>query len=148
VINRTLCIVDDESSFRLRFKLVLARVGITVQKFVDLPDTQSLRVEYIRAKEAGDPFSLLFVDINLKGSDVDGLDMVKEMRSGLNGFPVICVISTSARQSEIDQARVNGANAYIVKTGDLAKFSDRMKSFKENYIDKRVDEFMVFGNEG
>ena len=144
-MNKTLVCVDDESSFALRLRLTLQRVGISVQKFVDFRDTGAFRAEYLKAKNAGDPFGLIFVDINLKGSDKDGLELVKEMRTGTNGFPVICVISTSARQFEIDKARENGADAYVVKTGDLAQFAARMTEFKTYYIDQRLKEFKVFG---
>lgn len=137
--------MDDEASFSQRLVLCMKRISISTQRLTTFTNTQTMRSEYAKAKEAGEPYEIIFIDINLRGSDVDGLELVRQIRATMNGFAVLCVISTSNRPEEVAKAKANGADAFIVKTGDLAEFTKRLTGFKENYIDKRVKEFMTFG---
>lgn len=123
----------------------MKRISISTQRLTTFTNTQTMRSECAKAKEAGEPYEIIFIDINLRGSDVDGLTLVKQIRETMNGHAVLCVISTSNRPEEVAKAKENGADCFVVKTGDLTEFTKRLTSFKENYIDKRVKEFMTFG---
>lgn len=143
-INKVFAIVDDESSFRLRFRLVLQKVGISIQSFLDFDNSDGLIEAYQKDSK---PFAV-FIDINLKsgGMFANGLDLVKEIRAKYNGISIIAVVSTSNRKEEIDKARLNGANCYIVKSGSLDIFSKRMTEFKNLYLDGNEKSFKVFGD--
>lgn len=143
-----LAICDDEATFRLRFRLVMQRVGIVTQNFNNFGDADSMIAQFKESKAAGAPFNVIFIDINLKGGSIaNGLDLLKKMRDELNGEPIIAIISTSTRKEEVERARENKANAYIVKSGVLTKFTERMREFKAKCLDERPDRFYIFGEE-
>ncbi len=144
-MSNILAIVDDEATFRLRFKLILQKTGISTQNFVDLETSDQLVSSYTQAKTEGKPFNVLFLDINLKGSKLNGLELLKKVRTELNGSPIIAIISTSTNKDEIELAKTNGANCYIVKSGDLVKFSERMTAFKQDYLVNKTKDFKVYG---
>lgn len=142
-MQKIFAVLDDEMTFQMRFRLVLQRVGISTQYFHTFTNAEDFVKAYLEAKAKGEAFDIIFCDINLKTSN--GLDLVKEIREKLNGHPsVIAVISTSALVSDIEKARKYGANAYIVKSGKLETFSNRMKSFKAKCLDDDCKGFTVF----
>jgi len=135
----TLLICEDENTFVLRFKLILQRVGISTQEFYHC----------YNAKEAITSFQklspdIVFLDINLKGSQKDGFEILTDLRNMLKNTCKIGIISTSSFEVEIEKAKQLSANFYIVKTGDLKVFSKRMENFKKMFIDNDEMKFIVF----
>lgn len=140
-MSNILAIVDDEATFRLRFKLILQKTGISTQNFVDLETSEQLLSHYTEKQ-----FDVLFLDINLKGSKLNGLELLKKLRSDNKTSVIIAIISTSTNPDEIKLAETNGANCYIIKSGDLAKFTERMLAFKQDFLINKRSSFKVYGN--
>lgn len=134
-------IAEDEKSFVMRFKLILRKVGIPVQRFHHFSNSR----EAIEHFHAVNP-EIVFLDLNIKGSPLDGLDILKELRSSVTGNTRIGIISTSDNATEIQRCEDLGGNFYIVKTGRISEFEKRMRLFKERYIDQKETRFSVLGN--
>ncbi|MCA9749374.1 MAG: response regulator [Romboutsia sp.] len=141
-----IAILDDEQTFGWRFKLILSRVGVVTQNFQHFLSTEIFIEDFIKMKESGMPYDIIFLDINLRVDDKDGFEILKLLREKLNGHPIIAIISSSDDENDIKLAKQYGANCYIIKSGDLYEFSARMRDFKEMFINNRVQEFILFND--
>ncbi|MFP4686812.1 MAG: response regulator [bacterium] len=70
---------------------------------------------------------LIFLDLNLPG--IDGRDLLNLLRANTDwdSVPVI-VFTTSNNTEDITYAYQNGANAYLIKPGEMNEFLDIIKS--------------------
>lgn len=137
----SIIIAEDEKSFVMRFKLILRKVGIPVQRFHHFSNSE----EAIQYFFKGEP-QIVFLDLNIKGSAKNGLDMLRELRTSAKPDTRIGIISTSDNEQEIQRCQDLGGNFYIVKTGRITDFETRMRVFKERYIDQRKTDFAILGN--
>lgn len=73
--------------------------------------------------------------LDLKLPKVDGIEVLKRIKSDpdLKVIPVI-VLTTSAREKDIDMSYKNGADSYIVKPVKFQKFSDVINKIKLYWI--------------
>jgi CheY-like chemotaxis protein len=71
---------------------------------------------------------LVLLDINMPG--MNGFEILQEMRTDplLRLIPVI-VLSTSGRPEDVQRAYFLGANAYLVKSGELQLFGSDLLHF-------------------
>lgn len=143
---KVISVTDDEQTFVQRIKLILQKVQIPIAGFKSFSNADTFIAEYIKDKTEGG-HGLIFLDINIKGSRLDGFGILKELREKLNGEPIIAIISTSSRKEEVDRAKTLRADCYIVKTGSLQLFTERMTAFKKDFVDQRVKEFKIYGQE-
>lgn len=76
-----------------------------------------------------------FVLLDLKIPKVSGLEVLDLIRANryMNAIPVI-VFSSSAVPSDIEEAYKKGANSYLVKPIDYAKYSSVLKSVVEYWL--------------
>ena len=63
-------IIEDERSFVMRFKLIMQKVGILMQGFKHFTNSE----DAIRYYHQVQP-EIVFLDINLKGSPRDGMEV-------------------------------------------------------------------------
>lgn len=79
---------------------------------------------YIRRWETGEPTPLLIL-LDLKLPRVSGLEVLAQWKANAvsRAIPVV-VLSSSAEDKDIQAAYQLGANSYIVKPVDFAKFLD------------------------
>ncbi|NIM05729.1 MAG: response regulator [Armatimonadetes bacterium] len=84
------------------------------------------RDKYADPKDSPRP-GLILLDIRLPG--MDGLEVLKTIKQNesLKTIPV-CMLTTSAQQSDLEAAYANGANSYIQKPVDFNKFVEVVKS--------------------
>jgi len=82
---------------------------------------------------AGRP-ALMLLDLNLPGAD--GRALLARVRADpvLRGVPVV-VISTSTNPADVTAAYAAGANGYLVKPVDIARFRDTMRRFVDYWFD-------------
>lgn len=142
--NKRVFVVDDESSFILRFQIVTKRVGIPMEEFHWYKNSQDFLYEYHGFRGNG-ANNIVFLDINMRSFGANGFEVLREMRSVSNGDPIISIITSSAVRSEVTRAKLLKADAYIVKSGHLDTFEDRIRRFKEQFIDHGRRQFTVFG---
>jgi two-component system, response regulator len=89
-----------------------------------------------QTRTAGDP---LFVLLDLKMPKVDGLNVLRQIKSDAQFKSIPVVMFTSSREtSDVRRSYQFGANAYVVKPVDFQKFNEALK---------RVGSFWVSVNE-
>lgn len=133
-------IIEDERSFVMRFKLIMQKVGILMQGFKHFTNSEDA-IAYYREKQP----EIVFLDLNLKGSPKNGMEVLEYLKKNLKASGKIGIISTSDNQKEIDQCKALDGNFYIVKTGRIGEFEARLRDFKKHFIEGDATEFMIFG---
>ena len=133
-------IIEDERSFVMRFKLIMQKVGILMQGFKHFTNSE----DAIRYYHQVQP-EIVFLDINLKGSPRDGMEVLEYLKKDVKAGGKIGIISTSDNAHEIERCKALDGNFYIVKTGRINVFESRLRAFKKHFIEGNASEFMIFG---
>lgn len=101
---KSILIIDDEPNLRRSLALILQRQGYSVT-------TAGNAQEAGQCLEAG-PFELVFLD--LKMPDVNGLELLPEIRELYPNMPVLILTAHATLDSAIDAVR-KGARDYLLK---------------------------------
>ena len=76
---------------------------------------------------------IVLLDIRMPGT-LDGLQTLEIIRSNLQNRALpIFILTTSAREEDIDKAYGLGANGYIVKSGDLSAMIEQLLWVRWNF---------------
>ncbi len=114
-------IVDDERSMREMLEIFLKREGYTVAGSANAADALA-----VMAGE--DPFDLIISDINMPG--LSGLDLLREVRSGDPGIPVIMITAYGSSDSAVEAMKL-GATDYITKPFRIEEIKSRISAVIE-----------------
>lgn len=100
-------VVDDSSLVRLYYRSALEIAGFEVKQAINGIEAME--------KVLSEPFDLVIVDVNMPR--MDGFTFLRSLRSAtadIAALPAL-MISTEAGEQDIAQARLAGANFYLVK---------------------------------
>jgi two-component system chemotaxis response regulator CheY len=100
-------VVDDSSLVRLYYRATLEKAGFAVEQAINGIEAME--------KVLAQAFDLVIVDVNMPR--MDGLSFLRALRErdeDVASLPAL-VISTEAGAQDLDDARVAGANFYLVK---------------------------------
>ena len=112
---KTILIVDDSSSVRNVVGMALKRAGYDVIEGCDGKDALS--------KLTGQRVHLIISDVNMQ--NMDGITFVKEVKKlPAYKFTPICMLTTEAEQSKMQEGKAAGAKAWIVKPFQPPKLLD------------------------
>jgi two-component system, chemotaxis family, chemotaxis protein CheY len=114
-MSKTILIVDDSSSVRSVVGIALKSAGYNVIEACDGKDAL--------AKLKGDKINLVVSDVNMP--NMDGITFVKELKKLPNyKFTPVCMLTTEAEQSKMQEGKAAGAKAWIVKPFQPPKLLD------------------------
>lgn len=114
-MSKTILIVDDSASVRSVVGIALKGAGYTVIAACDGKDALS--------KLAGQKIHLIVSDVNMP--NMDGITFVKEVKKLPNyKFTPVCMLTTEAEQSKMEEGKAAGARAWIVKPFQPPKLLD------------------------
>lgn len=131
-------ILEEEETFVLRFKIILQKVGISIQEFISFRN----EVDLINRIEDDFP-DVVFIDLSEK--DINkGFLILHQIKQKYNGKLKVGIISSSEDILNIKKASDLGARFYVVKTGNINLFSDRVKKFKQDFLENDVKNFMIY----
>ena len=110
---------DAEMAIDALREAKLANRIVHVEDGVEVMDYLLCRGAYAQ-RAAGDPAVVL---LDIKMPRMDGLEVVKEMRSteALRRIPVV-ILSSSREESDLARSWDLGVNAYVVKPVDVGQF--------------------------
>ncbi len=99
--------VDDLSLVRLYYRDALQKAGFEVEQAINGIEAME--------KVLAQPFDLVIVDVNMPR--MDGFSFLRALRRSAPDVATLpaLVITTEAGEQDIDDARVAGANFYLVK---------------------------------
>jgi len=119
--------VEDEDGAAFLFRIAVREAGLAAIVFRVSNGEEALAFlrktgPYANAERP----HLMVLDLNLP--KIDGLSVLSRIRNdeSLKSIPVI-VISTSARQTDIEKAMALGARHYIVKPDSFEKLTEQVK---------------------
>jgi len=100
-------VVDDSSLVRLYYRSVLETAGFEVKQAINGIEAME--------KVLSEPFDLVIVDVNMPR--MDGFTFLRSLRSATADVATLpaLMISTEAGEQDLAEARMAGANFYLVK---------------------------------
>ena len=111
----TILAVDDSPSMRQMVAFTLKSAGF------DVTEAEDGAVALQKAKEG--QFNLVLADVNMP--NMDGITLVKEVKKLPNyKFTPICMLTTEAEASKMQEGKAAGAKAWIVKPFQPPKLLD------------------------
>jgi two-component system chemotaxis response regulator CheY len=114
-MSKTILIVDDSASVRSVVGITLKGAGFTVIEACDGKDALS--------KMTGQKIHLVVSDVNMP--NMDGITFVKELKKLPEyKFTPVCMLTTEAEKSKMDEGKAAGAKAWIVKPFQPPKLLD------------------------
>jgi len=114
-MSKTILIVDDSSSVRTVVGIALRGAGYDVIEGCDGVDALS--------KMKGQKIHLIVSDVNMP--NMDGITFVKELKKlPAYKFTPVCMLTTEAGQSMMQEGKAAGAKAWIVKPFQPPKLLD------------------------
>ena len=130
ISSGTILIIDDEINIRQTLKRILEKTGCIVEV---VGDGQS--AFDVLSKKSID---LVYLDIHLP--QMDGMEILRQIRQGYNRLPVIMLTGFGTVDSAVEALRL-GANDYLVKPIDPEVLISRTESIlQEIAIDRRKAE--------
>jgi len=114
-MSKTILIVDDSSSVRSVVGIALKGAGYDVIEACDGKDALS--------KMTGQKIHLIVSDVNMP--NMDGITLVKEIKKLASyKFTPICMLTTEAGESKMQEGKAAGAKAWIIKPFQPPKLLD------------------------
>jgi two-component system chemotaxis response regulator CheY len=100
-------VVDDSSLVRLYYRSALETAGFEVRQAINGIEAME--------KVLSEPFDLVIVDVNMPR--MDGFTFLRSLRSATADVATLpaLMISTEAGEQDLAEARLAGANFYLVK---------------------------------
>ena len=107
-------LVDDDEDHLFVAERAITRAGIPARLCMARDGKEALRVLDQETAPGAGPIALVMLDLRMSG--MDGLEMLRDLRSDprMRAVPVV-VISSSDRPEEVREAYDRGANSYVVK---------------------------------
>jgi CheY-like chemotaxis protein len=103
--DKKILVVDDSATMRMLISMVLKKMMISVTEAVN-------GVEAVEKLQQQD-FDLVLTDILMP--EMDGAQLISQIRQTLNKKMPIIIISTKGREEDRDLGLSLGANGYIIK---------------------------------
>jgi CheY-like chemotaxis protein len=126
----SMLLIDDEDLFHLVFEDACSLLDITLS-LNSLTTTDECEVLFKKwQKEPVGKPECVFVDLNIIGSSVDGIELIRKINFDYGNNVVIGIISSSNEPEEQTRAMQAGAQFWIIKSDDI---EPRLEDFKKDY---------------
>lgn len=131
---KSLLLVDDEELFHLVFEDAcnILNIALSIESVNSSNEAEVMFRGWFEETNNRLRPECVFVDLNMKGSSFDGIELIRKINEEYGNNVVIGIISSSNDSEEIERAKEVGAMFWIVKTHDL---EPRLESFKTDYDD-------------
>ena len=128
----TLMLIDDENLFHLVFEdaCSLLDMALSIEALDSSDEADSKFKEWFPDDINQERPECVFVDLNIIGSSMDGIEMIRKVNQDYGNGCVIGIISSSEDEEEIEKAKAVGAQFWIIKSDDI---EPRLEEFMEDY---------------
>ena len=115
----SMLLIDDEDLFHLVFEDACSLLDITLS-LNSLTTTDECEVLFKKwQKDSSGKPECVFVDLNIIGSSVDGIELIRKINFDYGNNVVIGIISSSNEPEEQTRAMQAGAQFWIIKSDDI-----------------------------
>jgi DNA-binding NarL/FixJ family response regulator len=134
----TLMLIDDENLFHLVFEdaCSLLDMALSIEALDSSDEADAKFKEWFPDDPNQERPECVFVDLNIIGSSMDGIEMIKKINHEYGNGCVIGIISSSEDEEEIDKAKAVGAQFWIIKSDDIEPRLEEFMGDYDGYIDK------------
>ena len=133
---KSLLLVDDETLFHLVFEDACSLLDIALHlESISSADTAESLFRGWMANPVGRP-ECIFVDLNIVGSSIDGIELIRRVNQECGNGVVIGIISSSSDSIEQQRAEKVGAQFWIVKSDAIEPRLEQFRSDYEGYKSK------------
>jgi CheY-like chemotaxis protein len=125
-------LIDDENLFHLVFEdaCSLLDMALSIEALDSSDEADAKFKEWFPDDPGHERPECVFVDLNIIGSSMDGIEMIRKINSEYGNGCVIGIISSSEDQDEINKAKAVGAQFWIIKSDDI---EPRLEEFMKDY---------------
>jgi DNA-binding NarL/FixJ family response regulator len=141
----TLMLIDDENLFHLVFEdaCSLLDMALSIEALDSSDEADAKFKEWFPDDPNEERPECVFVDLNIIGSSMDGIEMIRKVNHEYGNGCVIGIISSSEDEEEIAKAKAVGAQFWIIKSDDIEpRLEEFMKDY-DGYVDK-TNPFKVY----
>ena len=140
----TLMLIDDENLFHLVFEdaCSLLDMALSIEALDSSDEADAKFKEWFPDDPNHERPECVFVDLNIIGSSMDGIEMIRKINSEYGNGCVIGIISSSEDQEEINKAKAVGAQFWIIKSDDIEPRLEEFMQDYEGYV-KKTSPFKV-----
>jgi len=141
----TLMLIDDENLFHLVFEdaCSLLDMALSIEALDSSDEADAKFKEWFPDDPNEERPECVFVDLNIIGSSMDGIEMIRKVNYEYGNGCVIGIISSSEDEEEIAKAKAVGAQFWIIKSDDIEpRLEEFMKDY-DGYVDK-TNPFKVY----
>jgi CheY-like chemotaxis protein len=141
----TLMLIDDENLFHLVFEdaCSLLDMALSIEALDSSDEADAKFKKWFPDDPDHERPECVFVDLNIIGSSMDGIEMIRKINSEYGNGCVIGIISSSEDQDEINKAKAVGAQFWIIKSDDIEpRLEEFMKDY-DGYVNK-TNPFKVY----
>ena len=141
----TLMLIDDENLFHLVFEdaCSLLDMALSIEALDSSDEADAKFKEWFPDDPNEERPECVFVDLNIIGSSMDGIEMIRKINHEYGNGCVLGIISSSEDEEEIAKAKAVGAQFWIIKSDDIEpRLEDFMKDY-DGYLDK-TNPFKVY----
>jgi CheY-like chemotaxis protein len=128
----TIMLVDDEDLFHIVFEdaCSLLDVSLTLKTAKSADKAEELFKKWFDEGETKHRPECVFVDLNMKGSSFDGIELVRRINFEYGNSVVIGLISSYNEEKRETEAIQAGAQFWMIKSGDI---EPKLEEFKKDY---------------
>ena len=127
---KSMVLVDDETLFHLVVEDACSSMNVTdsLQNIYSTDEAEA----FFRDLKGGvkEKPECVLVDLNLIGSPIDGIELIRRINHVYSLEVVVGMISSSRDQTEQNRAKNAGAQFWIVKTDEI---EPRLEKFRNDY---------------
>lgn len=141
----TLMLIDDENLFHLVFEdaCSLLDMALSIEALDSSDEADAKFQEWFPDDPNKERPECVFVDLNIIGSSMDGIEMIRKVNQDYGNGCVIGIISSSEDDEEIAKAKAVGAQFWIIKSDDIEpRLEEFMKDY-DGYVNK-TNSFKVY----
>jgi CheY-like chemotaxis protein len=138
-------LIDDENLFHLVFEdaCSLLDMALSIEALDSSDEADAKFKKWFPDDPDHERPECVFVDLNIIGSSMDGIEMIRKINSEYGNGCVIGIISSSEDQDEINKAKAVGAQFWIIKSDDIEpRLEEFMKDY-DGYVNK-TNPFKVY----
>jgi len=125
-------LIDDENLFHLVFEdaCSILDMALSIEALDSSDEADAKFKEWFPDDPNHERPECVFVDLNIIGSSMDGIEMIRKINYEYGDGVVIGIISSSEDEEEINKAKAVGAQFWIIKSDDI---EPRLMEFMEDY---------------
>lgn len=141
----TLMLIDDENLFHLVFEdaCSILDMALSIEALDSSDEADAKFKEWFPDDPHQERPECVFVDLNIIGSSMDGIETIKKINHEYGNGCVIGIISSSEDEEEIDKAKAVGAQFWIIKSDDIEPRLEEFMGDYDGYINK-TNPFKVY----